>query len=522
MEKAYCLYRVSTKKQVDPKDDIPMQKIACREFAQNNNWIIAKEFLEKGISGFKVSATKRDAIQDLKEAALNKEFDILLVYMFDRLGRRDDETPFIVEWFVKQGIRVWSTQEGEQRFENQTDKLLNYIRFWQANGESVKTSARIKTRLEQLTNEGIYTGGVTPYGYKLVPSGVTNKKGRELKKLVIDEREADIVRMVFDKTVNNGYGSYRMARYLNELGIRTHNGSEFQCNNINRMLKNRIYCGYYVAKENVSPKQEHLVIIDEWQYNEAQNILKQRSVKNTDKKHIARTTKGRTLLSGNIVCAHCGSRMTATTHYDKYVLADNTVVKNEVLKYICYHRTRRLNDCDGQGSYVAKRVDDEVNQILIDYLSKIKDTPKDKALEIRYKKQIEQCRNKVKELQQEKDKLDNRLKELAAEVGRALVGESKFSVDILSMSLDKTKEDIRIIEVELNECNKTLYEKNTLFNQLDNSYAQFQGWANEYMHATLEQKKMIACQLIDEVRVGRGYSMEIVFNMTYKQFVMEE
>ena len=118
--------------------------------------------------------------------------------------------------------------------------------------------------------------------------------------------------------------------------------------------------------------------------------------------------------------------------------------------------------------------------------------------------------------------MDNRLKELAAEVGRALVGESKFSVDILSMSLDKTKEDIRIIEVELNECNKTLYEKNTLFNQLDNSYAQFQGWANEYMHATLEQKKMIACQLIDEVRVGRGSSMEIVFNMTYKQFVMEE
>ena len=33
--------------------------------------------------------------------------------MFDRLGRREDETPFVVEWFVKQGIKVWSTQEGE-------------------------------------------------------------------------------------------------------------------------------------------------------------------------------------------------------------------------------------------------------------------------------------------------------------------------------------------------------------------------------------------------------------------------
>ena len=35
MKNAYCLYRVSTKKQVDKaKDDIPMQKIACHEFAE--------------------------------------------------------------------------------------------------------------------------------------------------------------------------------------------------------------------------------------------------------------------------------------------------------------------------------------------------------------------------------------------------------------------------------------------------------------------------------------------------------
>lgn len=52
--------------------------------------------------------------------------------MFDRLGRCDDETPFVVEWFAKQGIEVWSTQEGDQRFEKQTGKLLNYIQYWKA------------------------------------------------------------------------------------------------------------------------------------------------------------------------------------------------------------------------------------------------------------------------------------------------------------------------------------------------------------------------------------------------------
>ena len=72
---------------------------------------------------------------------------------------------------VKHGIEVWSTQEGEQRFETHVDKLMNYIRFWQASGESIKTSLRIKTRIQQLTLEGKYAGGPVPYGYKKVKSG---------------------------------------------------------------------------------------------------------------------------------------------------------------------------------------------------------------------------------------------------------------------------------------------------------------------------------------------------------------
>lgn len=61
MKIAYALYRVSTKQQVDPdQKDIPMQKNACREFAEKQGWKLEKEFEEKGVSGFKVSAQERD------------------------------------------------------------------------------------------------------------------------------------------------------------------------------------------------------------------------------------------------------------------------------------------------------------------------------------------------------------------------------------------------------------------------------------------------------------------------------
>ena len=166
MKRVYALYRVSTTKQVDhvacgntTKDDIPMQRIACHNFSERQqDWEIIREFEEKGASGFKVSAENRDAIQDLKEAALHKEFDVLLVFMFDRLGRIENETPFVLQWFAEHGVEVWlsrsiiyDTARVKQKFEHHVDKLMNYIRFWQASGESEKTSIRVKTKLEQMT-----------------------------------------------------------------------------------------------------------------------------------------------------------------------------------------------------------------------------------------------------------------------------------------------------------------------------------------------------------------------------------
>lgn len=44
--------------------------------------------------------------------------------LFD-LGGGEHKTPFLVERFVKSGIEVWNTKEGQQRFHTCIDKLLN-------------------------------------------------------------------------------------------------------------------------------------------------------------------------------------------------------------------------------------------------------------------------------------------------------------------------------------------------------------------------------------------------------------
>ena len=151
MKRVLCLYRVSTKGQVDQNtDDIPMQRRECLAFIDRmEDWVFFDERVEKGVSGYKVSAENRDAILDIRVLAEKKKFDVLLVFMFDRLGRREDETPFLVEWFIDHGIEVWSTREGQQKIESRSDKLINYIRFWQADGESEKTSVRVKAAHSQ-------------------------------------------------------------------------------------------------------------------------------------------------------------------------------------------------------------------------------------------------------------------------------------------------------------------------------------------------------------------------------------
>ena len=70
-------------------------------------------------------------MDDPRKAAEQGEFDILLVFMYDRLGRNLNETPFIAEWFTKKGIHVWSVYEGEIIDGVDAERMLDYIRFWQ-------------------------------------------------------------------------------------------------------------------------------------------------------------------------------------------------------------------------------------------------------------------------------------------------------------------------------------------------------------------------------------------------------
>ena len=273
MKRVMCLYRVSTKGQVDNQDDIPMQRRECMDFiARMDDWVFVGERMEKGVSGYKVSAANRDAIIEIREMAEQKQFDVLLVFMFDRLGRKEDETPFLVKWFIEHGIEVWSTREGQQKLENQVDRLLNFMRYWAASGESEKTSLRVRAAHTQMTQDGVWRGGRCPYGYKLIHKGRIGKKNRGLFDLAIDEETGPIVAEIFDKVTIEGFGSCRLANYLNQ---KYPNPSKvWTCMTIRTMLRNPLYTGRMHMNDIQSQPIEELRIVSDEQFQFAEYALK--------------------------------------------------------------------------------------------------------------------------------------------------------------------------------------------------------------------------------------------------------
>lgn len=510
-------YRVSTKGQVD-HDDIPMQKIDCRKFAQKQGWRVVKEVAEKGVSGSKVSASKRDAIQQLKEEAANGEFDILLVYMFDRLGRIESETPFVLEWFVQHGIQMWSTHEGQQKIETHGDKLMNYIRFWQAAGESEKTSIRTRDRIRQIVSSGHFAGGFVPYGYRAVDKGRVNKRDQPVKDLEIDPEEAAWVREVFEKVANEGASGYAMARMLNDRGLCTRQGARFQSVNIRRMIRHEGYTGYLITKAARSEFIQELQIVDEKLFARANEVIDCRSKKLAQEKNIAAKTNNPTLLAGIVVCAHCGAKMSAFLHTDRYKLADGTIREKVQAKYNCYQRGQKLRACDGQSLYLAERVDAVVLEVVHDIFRRIQQEPYDRSIEQKLRQENGE-RERQKQAAEKKIKAAQyKQKRYEDEVIRCLDGQSRFSEEMLARLIAEAETEVRQAKEEYAELLRNDTTRATI-QQIRSYYDEFLGWANEFDLATIPRKRAILGQLIEKVEVGKGYKVTVHLRMSYAQFL---
>lgn len=191
------LLRVSSNQQLEADGDLSVQRQLVTEYvASHSEWVLdSKEYFEGSNSGYKNAVSDRDILGEVYKDAEAKEFDILVVYKDDRLGRRMWEIGGYVMSLKSLGVDIYTVKDG--CISPETDDIMGQmvlaLRYGNAQKSSSDTGQRVKDTAQKLVQKGKFMGGSAPFGYTLEYSGEISKHGRALKHLVIVPEQAEVV-----------------------------------------------------------------------------------------------------------------------------------------------------------------------------------------------------------------------------------------------------------------------------------------------------------------------------------------
>ena len=279
--------RVSTDNQTEKEfSSCKAQEEKIKAFVKSqNNWKVFRVYSDPGYSEANIN---RPALQEMFEDIKQGKINIVLAYKIDRLTRAPKDFYQLIEFFEKYKVDFISITE---RFDTSTPagRLLRNIMLTFAQFERELASERTKDKMLERAKKGMWNGGLVPYGYK-----------RENKKLVINPKEAGIIRFIYETYVTTG-SLFKTYDGLKHQEIKDRQGKNFSKGAIHYILRNIVYTG----KLNYAGKIYqgiHQPIISEELFNLAQEVHK-------EKIKTLRVYKD-FLLSGLITCNDCGSIMT--------------------------------------------------------------------------------------------------------------------------------------------------------------------------------------------------------------------
>ena len=308
--KAVAYARYSSDKQQE--SSIVVQLGAIHRFCEMHNIELIHEYIDEAQTG---TNANRKEFQEMIQEAPKREFRFVIVHRMDRWARNVDDARHYKKLLSKYGVKVISAlEEFDETPEGEFFELLS---MGMAELYSKKLARESLAGVLANAREGKVHGGMPPLGYT-----VKNKK------YVIDEQEAEAVKIIFDLVKQ--YKGYTYIRdYLNNNGYRRSDGRMFTAH-FTDILQNRMYIGEYVfnrmdkrrdGKRNYhreKPESEIIrisggvpQIIDEKTFYAVQGILNER-------RHgmaISRIENREYQFAGMIKCRLCGYALSGTkTH----------------------------------------------------------------------------------------------------------------------------------------------------------------------------------------------------------------
>ena len=278
-------YRYSSNRQ--DEQSIEGQRRVCQEYAAVHDLEITDEYIDRAVTG---KTDKRPAFQRMIADAAQKKWTAILVYKIDRFGRSKYDIAIYKQKLSQYGMKVITAAEAT--LDGPEGIILESIMEGLAEFYSAELSQKIKRGMRESALKGKATGGGRCLGYR----------ANESKDYVIDEREAECVRKIFDM-YSKGTPVTHICKHLNNLGYRTVQGRPFVSSSVTRIVQNPKYIGRYRYDDILIEGGVPAIVSEDVFYLAQREVKKRRTGKQP------RLPNAEYLLSGKLFCGHCRSAM---------------------------------------------------------------------------------------------------------------------------------------------------------------------------------------------------------------------
>lgn len=228
--RAVIYNRCSTEEE-SQKDALKKQVQESKACVAEQGWQLTDCYVEAK-SG--TTSKGRTEYNRLYEDLERDKFDIIVIKSQDRLMRNTKDWYLFLDRMQKNRKRLYMYLE--RKFYTPDDALITGIKAILAEEYSRELSKKINNAHRNRQKEGkSFVLTRNTYGLKKLPD----------KRIVIDEEEADMIRMIFQLSAN-GYGTHCSAEILYQNGYRNHEGNAVSPGMIRKIIRNPIYKGTVV------------------------------------------------------------------------------------------------------------------------------------------------------------------------------------------------------------------------------------------------------------------------------------
>jgi site-specific DNA recombinase len=398
MLRAAIYARYSSDNQRD--ESIDAQVRLCKEHIRREGYILTEIYADEAVTG---TTDDRAQFQQMMSDAKEGMFDVVVVDAVDRFSRdKYDSALYKRDLRKKYEIKI---EYASQRIDDSPEgQMMEGMLESVAQYHSANLARETMKGLTENALRGWHTGGIPPFGLKLVPHTIIGKKGKPttVKLYDIHPDQAPVVKKIFEIFDAGGtYGDIYEATKDDMIRLR---GRPLAKNSIHDMLRNEKYTGTFVYGKGTKKKHRKggknitrvpdafpaIISREMWERIQARMDKRRRS----PGERARGKAKEVYLLSGLIYCGYCGSAFSGNRSVGK-------TDKKRYAYYMCGLR-KRSKECDAKT--IRKEV---VEKIVVDDIKRGVFAPKAKA---GLRKKFE------KYLQARPQSLDKRITQIRKEV----------------------------------------------------------------------------------------------------------